>query len=203
MKVLGAFAAFAAAQDTEWPAASMEQVCGAVRELPMAANQTCEVTIAGDLQALWVNAGGSFVTQPSITRNKWFIHTYEGHGEEDGVRFVSWFKIPFAWPYQLRNPKLTPQEVKDACGSSEDIDIECTDIGEGKQGLFMAPFNFAPGNNDGTYAIPVINTAGHKKDNLYTFELKNQKYDPVPITDIELMGKILRPIILHLKHILS
>ena len=187
----------AAAENTFWPAASYDQTCGAVKELPMRSNATCIVKLEGehDLEALWVNAGGAFVTETSMTRNEWRIHTYDGHGEDDGVRFVAWFKIPEEpkiWKYEFNNPKYRPDRLRDACGEPDPvsyIDIKCEDTTTDTDGLFMSTFNFAPGNNDAVFAIPVMNTAGHKKGNLYTFELKNQNYAGVSVTDVEVQGK--------------
>jgi len=198
MKIFGAFATIhiASAQNTFWPAASYDQTCGAVKELSMRANATCVVKLEGenDLEALWVNAGGSFITETSMTRNEWRIHTYEGHGEDDGVRFVAWFKIPEQpkiYKYEFNNPKYYPERLESACGMPDPvsyIDIDCADTTTDTDGLFMAAFSYAPGNNNGTYAIPVINTAGHKENNFYSFELKNHKYEGVSITDIEVMA---------------
>jgi hypothetical protein len=202
MKIFGAFATIqiASAENTFWPAASYDQTCGAVKELEMRANATCVVKLDGehDLEALWVNAGGSFITEPSMTRKEWRIHTYEGHGEDDGVRFVAWFKIPEQpkiYKYEFNNPKYYPERLENACGMPDPVsylDIDCTDTTADTDGLFMAAFSFAPGNNNGTYAIPVMNTAGHKENNFYSFELKNHKYEGVAITDIEVMGESFR-----------
>jgi len=52
------------------------------------------------------------------------------------------------------------------------------------EGIYMAAFNFAPNNNAGFKAIPLMNTAGHAKGTFYNFKLKNRKYESVAVQNI-------------------
>jgi len=88
----------------------------------MTSNATCVVSLDKG-NAAWINAGGSFVTSASTTQNSFSIHTYDGHGEEDGVRFVAWYRVPYVWPGLLKGG-FYPEEWKDNCGAPEDISIK-------------------------------------------------------------------------------
>ena len=88
----------------------------------MTSNATCVVTLDKG-NAAWVNAGGSFITRASSTDNSFEIHTYDGHGEEDGVRFVAWYVVPYVWPNLLKDGYYPPEWV-DACGMRSDFSIE-------------------------------------------------------------------------------
>merc|ERR1711990_325722 len=67
--------------DPYWPGQNAYKGlnCGSVTTLPMAANQTCTVSLSKG-QAAYVNTGGAFITQAGST-DTFYIHSYEGHGE--------------------------------------------------------------------------------------------------------------------------
>jgi len=187
MKLLPFLIGAISAGNEVWPASNWKDgTCGAVHEMPMASNSTCEVSLAKG-QAAWVNAGGSFITQASTSTDTFYIHTYDGHGESDRVRFVTWFSIPYIWPRSVK-PGQVPPEWDAACGTTDDISIYCIDNGGRVEGKFMAAFNYAPGNNKGVKQIPVMNTAGHSAGTMYSFELNNRKYESVAVESIEVQA---------------
>jgi hypothetical protein len=89
----------------------------------MASNQTCVVSLDKGVSA-WVNAGGSFVTEASTENTKFYIHSYDGHGESNNgyVRFLSHYMIPYVWPGSMK-PGKVPAPWQLACGSADDISI--------------------------------------------------------------------------------
>ena len=62
--------------------------CGFVETLPMGSNETCTIEIQKG-SAAYVNAGGAFITMASNSNNRFYIHSYDGHGEANtgAVRF--------------------------------------------------------------------------------------------------------------------
>merc|ERR1739838_677144 len=126
MKLLPLLIGALNAENTQWPATSFKQTCGAVNELPMTSNTTCVVSLDKG-NAAWINAGGPFITEASTTQNAFYIHTYDGHGEEREarVRFVAWYSVPYVWHGHLKNGKY-PDVWADSCGAPEDISISCT-----------------------------------------------------------------------------
>jgi len=176
----------------DWPAADWHNTCGSRTELAMTSNSTCVVSVAKG-KAGWVNSGGAFITTASTAdANKFYIHTYDGHGEAQdrngGVPFVVWYKIPYVWPNNLQG--RIPPEWAAACGKKEDVSIECTDIGSLIEGVFMAPFNFAPGPSAaaGVKSIPLMNTAGHAKGTMYNFNIRNRKLEGVALKNIKVQA---------------
>ena len=69
--------------DTYWPGQNAYKGinCGSVSTLPMSSNHTCTISLNKG-SAAYVNAGGVFITQAG-TADKFYVHTYDGHGESN------------------------------------------------------------------------------------------------------------------------
>jgi len=123
--------------------------CGFVETLEMSSNKTCTITMPKGAAA-YVNAGGAFITGPSGSNNRFFVHSYDGHGEANtgAVRFQVFSEMTqvYYMPGSRWNSKY-PAVWNDECYNQDDYDaglpaaeIECIDNEGEVEGVFMMGF---------------------------------------------------------------
>merc|ERR1712080_102336 len=151
--------------------------CGvAIDKLPMTSNSTC--TLTTNMRARAVHFGGAFVTgagyddddtDPNFQK-RFLIHTYDGHGEEDGVRVAITWQNTYMWH---RDPAWM-QHVATQCGGPGDIQWNCVDNGGQVEGVYMMG---AADNVEGEIRtdkqIQLINTNGFKRGEMVEIQLNN------------------------------
>jgi len=146
-----------------WPAQNAYKglSCGSVSTLPIAANSTCTIELAKGAAA-WLNTGGLFYTQASSNKQKFYVHTYEGHGEANNeeVRVQLFYEISKVYynPGSKWNNKY-PQIWDIECYNDDDYNsglgsaatIECLDQGTPVEGVYMMGF----GTDTGLFIIVI------------------------------------------------
>lgn len=191
--------------DTYWPGQNAYKGvnCGSVTTLSMGANQTCTIELTKG-SAAYVNAGGAFITQassneprqawPDGAANTFYVHSYDGHGEANtgAVRFQIFNEMTKVYynPGSKWNNKYPAEWLQDCYNEDDEAaglsaaQIECTDNGGEVEGAYMMGFGTDSVGN-GVQNVQIMNTAGHKKGQMYSMQFNDMWGNGVDVSPIQ------------------